>query len=201
MKMSTPKPAVRRTGWSRVPLRKEDDLWRRAEMRAREFYSRLEASEAPEPADAELEDVAQTNATSAELARVARAIAELNAKIAPQTGTASLQPVEEQQVEGRHAASGQSDAPIRRVLRRAESATVSIADLDRLKASELEARLREAKEELFNLRFQAATGQLESHGRLRLVKKDIAQIYTVVRERELGIRTEPTEARIDEPST
>ena len=56
---------------------------------------------------------------------------------------------------------------------------------------DLEAKLREAKEELFNLRFQAATGQLESHGRLRTVKKDIARIYTVVRERELGIRTAP----------
>ena len=51
--------------------------------------------------------------------------------------------------------------------------------------------LRKAKEELFNLRFQAATGQLESNGRLRVVKKDIARIYTVVRERELGIRTTP----------
>ena len=57
--------------------------------------------------------------------------------------------------------------------------------------ADLEAKLREAKEELFNLRFQAATGQLESHGRLRTVKKDIARIYTVVRERELGIRTAP----------
>ena len=54
-----------------------------------------------------------------------------------------------------------------------------------------ESRLREAKEELFNLRFQSATGQLESHGRLRTVKKDIARIYTVVRERELGIRVAP----------
>ena len=53
---------------------------------------------------------------------------------------------------------------------------------------DLEEKLREAKEELFNLRFQAATGQLESHGRLRTVKRDIARIYTVVRERELGIR-------------
>ena len=51
--------------------------------------------------------------------------------------------------------------------------------------------LRKAKEELFNLRFQSATGQLESHGRLRTVKKDIARIYTVVRERELGIRVTP----------
>ena len=47
--------------------------------------------------------------------------------------------------------------------------------------------LRKAKEELFNLRFQSATGQLESHGRLRAVRKDIARIYTEMRERELGI--------------
>ena len=64
-------------------------------------------------------------------------------------------------------------------------------DLDDLNTVDLETRLREAKEELFNLRFQAATGQLESHGRLRSVKKDIARIYTVVRERELGIRSTP----------
>jgi large subunit ribosomal protein L29 len=56
---------------------------------------------------------------------------------------------------------------------------------------DLESQLRDAKEELFNLRFQAATGQLESHGRLRTVKRDIARIYTVVRERELGIRQTP----------
>ena len=47
--------------------------------------------------------------------------------------------------------------------------------------------LRKAKEELFNLRFQSATGQLESHGRLRAVRRDIARIYTIMRERELGI--------------
>jgi large subunit ribosomal protein L29 len=64
-------------------------------------------------------------------------------------------------------------------------------ELDELNDVDLETKLREAKEELFNLRFQAATGQLESHGRLRSVKKDIARIYTVVRERELGIRTAP----------
>jgi large subunit ribosomal protein L29 len=64
-------------------------------------------------------------------------------------------------------------------------------ELDEMNSTDLEARLREAKEELFNLRFQAATGQLESHGRLRTVKKDIARIYTVVRERELGIRSDP----------
>ena len=64
-------------------------------------------------------------------------------------------------------------------------------ELDEMNDVDLEARLRESKEELFNLRFQAATGQLESHGRLRTVKKDIARIYTVVRERELGIRVAP----------
>jgi large subunit ribosomal protein L29 len=47
--------------------------------------------------------------------------------------------------------------------------------------------LRKAKEELFNLRFQSATGQLENHGRLRAVKKDIARIYTEMSERELNI--------------
>jgi large subunit ribosomal protein L29 len=51
--------------------------------------------------------------------------------------------------------------------------------------------LRKAKEELFNLRFQSATGQLESHGRLRAVKKDIARLYTIMRERELGIGSAP----------
>ncbi len=64
-------------------------------------------------------------------------------------------------------------------------------DLDVMTDDDLGQKLREAKEELFNLRFQAATGQLESHGRLRTVKRDIARIYTVVRERELGIRSNP----------
>jgi large subunit ribosomal protein L29 len=71
------------------------------------------------------------------------------------------------------------------------ASSVKAHELDEMNSTDLEARLREAKEELFNLRFQAATGQLESHGRLRTVKKDIARIYTVVRERELGIRSDP----------
>ncbi len=69
----------------------------------------------------------------------------------------------------------------------------SAHELDELNNVDLEGKLREAKEELFNLRFQAATGQLESHGRLNAVKKDIARIYTVVRERELGIRSVPSD--------
>jgi large subunit ribosomal protein L29 len=65
--------------------------------------------------------------------------------------------------------------------------TTSTVDLRGLANDELVSKLREAKEELFNLRFQAATGQLESHGRLRAVRKEIARLYTVMRERELGI--------------
>ncbi|MCP2030013.1 large subunit ribosomal protein L29 [Okibacterium sp. HSC-33S16] len=64
-------------------------------------------------------------------------------------------------------------------------------ELDTFEDERLVDELRKAKEELFNLRFQSATGQLETHGRLRAVKRDIARIYTVIRERELGIRATP----------
>ena len=64
-------------------------------------------------------------------------------------------------------------------------------ELDTFEDERLVDELKKAKEELFNLRFQSATGQLESHGRLRAVKRDIARIYTVLRERELGIRATP----------
>jgi len=70
-------------------------------------------------------------------------------------------------------------------------AVTTAGELRNVDTEDLVTRLVEAKEELFNLRFQAATGQLESHGRLRAVKKDIARIYTVMRERELGITDEP----------
>jgi large subunit ribosomal protein L29 len=64
------------------------------------------------------------------------------------------------------------------------------AQLLRTKSDEeLRTELAQAKESLFNLRFQAATGQLESHGRLTAVRRDIARIYTIMRERELGITT------------
>ncbi len=64
---------------------------------------------------------------------------------------------------------------------------VTTEELRALASEELANKLRESKEELFNLRFQAATGQLESHGRLTAVRKEIARIYTILRERELGI--------------
>ena len=60
-------------------------------------------------------------------------------------------------------------------------------ELRELTSEDLVGKLREAKAELFNLRVQSATGQLESHGRLRAVRRDIARIYTIQRERELGI--------------
>jgi large subunit ribosomal protein L29 len=69
-----------------------------------------------------------------------------------------------------------------------------VDNLDKIEDSLLIEELKKAKEELFNLRFQSATGQLESHGRLRAVKRDIARIYTIIRERELGIRAVPAAA-------
>jgi len=71
------------------------------------------------------------------------------------------------------------------------AAGLTAPELRELSVEELATRLRESKEELFNLRFQAATGQLDNHGRLRIVKRDIARIYTVLRERELGIIEAP----------
>jgi large subunit ribosomal protein L29 len=61
--------------------------------------------------------------------------------------------------------------------------------------------LTEAKKELFNLRFQTATGQLESHGRLRSVRRDIARIYTEMRERELGIGRDAAVAEAADSTT
>jgi large subunit ribosomal protein L29 len=63
----------------------------------------------------------------------------------------------------------------------------NIDELRTMTDAELVNKLRDAKAELFNLRFQAATGQLESHGRLNAGRKEIARIYTSLRERELGI--------------
>ena len=73
--------------------------------------------------------------------------------------------------------------------------TSTAADLRGLSRDELNAKVVEYKEELFNLRFAAATGQLESHGRLREVRKDIARVSTVLRERNLGIVPAPDQAQ------
>ena len=74
------------------------------------------------------------------------------------------------------------------------SKNLAPVELDKIEDSVLVEELKKAKEELFNLRFQSATGQLENHGRLRAVKRDIARINTVIRERELGIRAVPAPA-------
>ena len=66
-------------------------------------------------------------------------------------------------------------------------------ELRELTGEELVSRAREAKAELFNLRFQMATGQLDNNRRLRTVRHDIARIYTVMRERELGLSAAPDE--------
>lgn len=66
-------------------------------------------------------------------------------------------------------------------------------ELRSLANDDLVAKLKESKEELFNLRFQMATGQLTNNRRLSAVRKDIARIYTVMRERELGLSAAPTD--------
>jgi large subunit ribosomal protein L29 len=73
------------------------------------------------------------------------------------------------------------------------AAGVKASELRELSESELVSRLRESKAELFNLRVQGATGQLDNHRRLQVVRKDIATIYTIMRERELGLSAAPTE--------
>jgi|KBSMisStaDraftv2_1062788.scaffolds.fasta_scaffold2876452_2 large subunit ribosomal protein L29 len=82
--------------------------------------------------------------------------------------------------------------------------TATAGELRNLSQAELKTKVVELKEELFTLRFQSATGQLESHGRLRAVRKDIARIYTVLQERILGITEDPdltdTAAEADEPA-
>jgi len=71
--------------------------------------------------------------------------------------------------------------------------SVTATDLRGLTREELNAKVTELKEELFGLRFAAATGQLETHGRLREARKVIARIYTVIQERKLGIVPDPDE--------
>lgn len=69
---------------------------------------------------------------------------------------------------------------------------LTVDKLDTMTNEELNAELKKSKNELFNLRFSSATGQLEDHGRLRAVRRDIARIYTILRERELNVRSAPS---------
>jgi large subunit ribosomal protein L29 len=78
------------------------------------------------------------------------------------------------------------------------AAGTTASEIRELNDEELVLRLRESKEELFNLRFQMATGQMDNNRRLRTVRHEIARIYTVMRERELGLSVSPDEASTDE---
>jgi large subunit ribosomal protein L29 len=71
---------------------------------------------------------------------------------------------------------------------------VKSAEIRDLPTDEVERRLVETKEELFNLRFQLATGQLDNYRRLRHLRKDVARLHTILREREL---TEASEQVIE----
>jgi len=73
------------------------------------------------------------------------------------------------------------------------AASTKAAELRESSAEELVTKLREAKAELFNLRVQGATGQLDNNRRLDVVRREIARIYTIMRERELGLSAAPTE--------
>ena len=73
------------------------------------------------------------------------------------------------------------------------AAGVKAAELRELSEQELIVRLKEAKAELFNLRVQAATGQLDNNRRLQVIRREIARIYTIMRERELGLSVAPDE--------
>ena len=62
-------------------------------------------------------------------------------------------------------------------------------ELHELTDEELQEKLGETRQELFNLRFQSSTGSLENAARMRLAKREIARILTVRRERELALET------------
>ncbi|MHB8510036.1 MAG: 50S ribosomal protein L29 [Candidatus Dormibacteria bacterium] len=74
--------------------------------------------------------------------------------------------------------------------------TENLNELRTLDVPELDARLKQVRTELFNLRFQAATGQLENHRQIRLVRRQIAQVLTVMHGRKLGLE----EVQAQEPA-
>ena len=80
------------------------------------------------------------------------------------------------------------------------TADYTMKNLNEKTNEEIEGFHKKSKEELFNLRFQSATGQLENTARLKAVKHDIARMYTILRERELGISQAPeaTETKAEE---
>jgi len=71
------------------------------------------------------------------------------------------------------------------------------AELRELADEDLVVKLREAKAELFNLRVQGATGQLDNNRRLQVIGREIARIYTIMRERELGLSEAPSDEVVE----
>lgn len=67
---------------------------------------------------------------------------------------------------------------------------MKVNEIRQMTDKELDSKLLELKSELFNLRFQLATGQLDNPMRINAVRKDIARVKTIARERELGIGKE-----------
>lgn len=65
-------------------------------------------------------------------------------------------------------------------------AKLKVSEIKELGHEEIELKLEETKEELFNLRFQNATGQLDNYKRIRELKRDVARIKTVLRQQELA---------------
>ncbi|EGL38625.1 ribosomal protein L29 [Parvimonas sp. oral taxon 110 str. F0139] len=63
---------------------------------------------------------------------------------------------------------------------------MKIKEIRQMNDSDLQAKLKDLKVELFNLRFQLATGQLENPMRIGGIKRDIARVKTIIRERELN---------------
>jgi large subunit ribosomal protein L29 len=76
------------------------------------------------------------------------------------------------------------------------AAATAASELRELTEEQLTIKLREAKAELFNLRVQSATGQLDNNRRLQTVRREIARIYTIMRERELGLSVAPPEVAL-----
>ena len=72
-------------------------------------------------------------------------------------------------------------------------ANTQAVELRELADVDLLTKLRECKAELFQLRVQGATGQLDNNRRLPIIRKEIARIYTIMRERELGLAVAPSE--------
>ncbi len=67
------------------------------------------------------------------------------------------------------------------------------ADIHALSTEEIRSKIEDTREEYFKLRFQFATGQLTDHSRFRLVRRDIARMETILRQRELAAELEASE--------